>query len=386
MKSQFYLNGQVRLQSIDLTSTQATACIEVGDEIMGDAGNGEPTDQITLECRLPDHLRQRLQRLKRGGRLLEGMTVRFRAIYDRFGFRHPGQFPGDPLNLLGFQCQLDHITLVWWVDGLWSEGKKIKIHREKQRLLISVCFFPGFFYFFVKDSTKEIQMILLSGTLQTGTPSTPALLRCELSVFAVLDERLVNISSGNYPGLFEVETIQPQSLPSEDGTIRLGVAAVLKRFSLTLLGQSKKSAIKKSRQSSAHTEQCTLFTEEDDSSAPQSQLDEISDHAGENQPENTPELDTGVVAEVMTSVLVDQNNLATSEVTMIPQPELKDTKEVRAILTAEDQALFGEGFELSATIQLDATESRERLCQQRDRLKQFGYRFQAQEQVWKREE
>ena len=35
MKSQFYLNGQGRLQSIDLTDNQATACIEVGDEIIG---------------------------------------------------------------------------------------------------------------------------------------------------------------------------------------------------------------------------------------------------------------------------------------------------------------------------------------------------------------
>ena len=112
MKSQFYLNGQGRLQSIDLTSTQAIACIEVGDDILGDAGNGESTDQITLECRLSDPLRQRLQRLKRGGRLWEGMTVRFRAIYDRFGFRHAGQFSGDPLNMLGFQCQLDRITVL----------------------------------------------------------------------------------------------------------------------------------------------------------------------------------------------------------------------------------------------------------------------------------
>ena len=112
MKSQFYLNGYGRLQSIDLTDKQATACIEVNDLILGDAGNGESTDQITLECRLSDPLRQRLQRLKRGGRLLEGMTVRFRAIYDRFGFRHSGQCPGDPLNLLGFQCQLDRITVV----------------------------------------------------------------------------------------------------------------------------------------------------------------------------------------------------------------------------------------------------------------------------------
>ncbi len=110
MKSQFYLNGQGRLQSIDLTDNQATACIEVGDEIMGDAGNGNLPDQITLECQVPDHLVRRLQRLKRGGRLLEGMTVRFRAIYDRFGFRHAGQCPGDPLNMLGFQCQLDRIT------------------------------------------------------------------------------------------------------------------------------------------------------------------------------------------------------------------------------------------------------------------------------------
>jgi hypothetical protein len=230
-------------------------------------------------------------------------------------------------------------------------------------------------------------MILLSGTLQTGTEqSTQALLRCELGVFSVLDERLANISAGSYPGLFEIEAIQPQSLPSEDGTIRLGVAAVLKRFSLTLLEQPKKSAIKKSRQPSVNSEQCTLFTEEDDSSASQSQLDETSDHTGENQPQNTPELDTAVVAEATTSVLVDQNRLIPSEVTTIPQPELKATEEVRAMLTAEDQALFGEGFELSATVQLDATESRERLCRQRDRLKQLGYRFHAQEQVWKRDE
>jgi hypothetical protein len=112
MKNKFYLNGIGQLHSIEVTDQRATVCIAVQDTISGDAGNGDQPDQITLECQVSRHLIQRLQRLKRGGRLWEGMTVRFRAIYDRFGFRHAGQCLGDPLNLLGFQCQLDHITVL----------------------------------------------------------------------------------------------------------------------------------------------------------------------------------------------------------------------------------------------------------------------------------
>ena len=222
-------------------------------------------------------------------------------------------------------------------------------------------------------------MILLSGTLQTGTPSTQGLLRCDLGVFAVRDERLGNISAGNYPGLFEVEAIEPQSLPSDDGTIRLGIVAVLKRFSLTLLEQSKKTTIKKSRQSSMNPEQCTLFAEEDDSAALPDQPDEISDHTGENEPK------AALALVIDTDKAVEAVTLAT-EVASVPQQESEVTESVMAHLTAEDQVLFGERFELSDTIQLDATESREQLSRQRDRLKQLGYRFHAQEQVWKRDE
>jgi hypothetical protein len=246
--------------------------------------------------------------------------------------------------------------------------------------------FFGIFYFLVKDHMKEIEMVLLSGTLQTGTPSTQALLRCELGVFVVWDERLATISAGNYPGLFEVEAIQPQSLPSDDGTIRLGVAAVLKRFSLTLLEQPKKTTVKKSRQPLVNSEQCTLFAEEDDSAALRSQPDEVSDHTGENRPKSASVsvLDTDRTVEIVTLPLVDQDGSTTLEVASVPQQEL-DAAEGVMTITAEDQALLGEQFELLATIQLDATESREKLRQQRDRLKQLGYRLNA-EQVWERGE
>lgn len=220
-------------------------------------------------------------------------------------------------------------------------------------------------------------MILLSGTLQTGTPLTQAFLRCELGVFAVLDERLTSISAGNYPGLFEVEAIQPHSLPSDDGVIRLGVVAVLKRFSLALLEQPKKTAVKKSRLSSVNATQCALFTEEEGSSASRIESDEISDNLGEDPLENTP---VSVINESP-----DYSPSITGEAASVSEQESGAAPAVMA-MTAEDRALFGDRFVLSATVQLDATESREQLCQQRDRLKQLGYRFNAQQQVWERGE
>lgn len=220
-------------------------------------------------------------------------------------------------------------------------------------------------------------MILLSGTLQTGTPSTQALLRCELGVFAVLDERLESISAGSYPGLFEVEAIQPHSLPSDDGTIRLGVVAVLKRFSLALLEQPKKTAVKKSRLPSVNPAQCALFSEEECASASHIEPDEISDNLGENPLEN---MRISVINESP-----DHSQSLTVAVAAVPEQEPGTAPGVMK-MTTEDRALFGDRFVLSATVRLDATESREQLCQQRDRLKQLGYRFNAQEQAWERGE
>lgn len=108
----FYLKGVGRLRSIELTENQATACIEVSDEVVkGDAIGSNP-DQIILECQIPAHLKKKLQRLKHRCQTLEGMAIRFRAIYDRFGVCHTGQDCDEPLNLLNLQCQLINIVVL----------------------------------------------------------------------------------------------------------------------------------------------------------------------------------------------------------------------------------------------------------------------------------
>ena len=123
-------------------------------------------------------------------------------------------------------------------------------------------------------------MILLSGTLQTSTPSAQAVLRCDLGTFSVLDERLDSVSAGDHDGLFEIESIKPHLLPSDDGTIQLGVIAILKRFSLTLLDQPVKTAAKKARRSVVNQVQCSLFTDEEEISPSDAKDTEQSENNG----------------------------------------------------------------------------------------------------------
>lgn len=197
-------------------------------------------------------------------------------------------------------------------------------------------------------------MILLSGTLQMSTPSAPALLRCELGVFSVLDERLEMVSPGNHEGLFELESIKPHLLPSSDSTIQLGMMVILKRFSLTLVGKPRKSAAKKERRPFVDVSQLSLFEEQPDDATPALTAPQSAEH-GEDNILETPVEPVKTVAEDETTEL-----------------------------TAADTLLFGEHFILSETITLDAIESREKLGQQRDRLKQWGYRFDSRQQVWQR--
>ena len=58
-------------------------------------------------------------------------------------------------------------------------------------------------------------MVMISGTLQTSTHSAQGVLRCELGIFSVCDERLDSLISGEYEGFFQVESIQPQVFPSQ---------------------------------------------------------------------------------------------------------------------------------------------------------------------------
>jgi hypothetical protein len=221
-------------------------------------------------------------------------------------------------------------------------------------------------------------MVMINGTLQTSTHSAQGVLRCELGIFSVCDERLDSLTSGEYEGFFEVESIQPQLLPSQESTVQLGIVATLKRFSLTVIDQRRKSTVKKQPRSSVAQPQLSLFGEEEI----------FSESSTEQQSE--VELDDGLVVALQEADLnhvesvnpVSANEKSESGEVL----DLSLTAETSIEMTAADKALLGERFELSATITLDVTESREKLRQQRDRLKQLGYRFNALEQVWERGE
>ena len=220
-------------------------------------------------------------------------------------------------------------------------------------------------------------MITISGTLQTSTHSVQGVLRCELGIFSVCDERLDALISGEYEGFFEVESIQPQVLPSQESTVQLGIVATLKRFSLAVIDQRRKSAAKKRSPSSVTPPQLSLFEDEEvfsESSTKPGEMESNDELVTASQ-----EADLNRV-ELVNPISIDEQ----SESAEVLNDQF--TAETLPEITAADKALFGERFELSATIKWDATESREQLRQQRDRLKQLGYRFNAKEQVWERSE
>lgn len=228
-------------------------------------------------------------------------------------------------------------------------------------------------------------MILLSGTLQTSTPSTQAVLRCDLGTFSVLDERLDSVSAGDHDGLFEIESIKPHLLPSDDGTIQLGVIAVLKRFSLTLLDQPVKTAAKKARRPAVNQVQCSLFTDEEEISPSNvedtGELDQITDIVRHDEPISA--VNATAIEDETTAIPVKTESSVDTRVAVNSSGQKPVVNTVIEI-TASDRTLFGDRFEFSETITLESTESRDVLRQQRDRLMILGYRFDAMQQVWQR--
>jgi hypothetical protein len=227
-------------------------------------------------------------------------------------------------------------------------------------------------------------MIMISGTLKTSTQSAQAVLHCELGVFSILDERLENVSSDDYEGLFEIESIKPQLLPSNDGTVQLGIVASLNRFSFLVIQKTLKSSAKKDRQTLIDQPQLSLFVESEEIS--ESSIKEIERNVASDDDWATPDS----ASDSMKTFLENSDTFVEVTAPMKTALAQKDnTPGITALftalaLTASDIALFGENFVLSETIKLDTTEPREKLCQQRDRLKQFGYRFDVIQQIWQR--
>lgn len=224
-------------------------------------------------------------------------------------------------------------------------------------------------------------MMLLSGKLQTSTPETHACLRCELGTFVLWDERLADMPAGDYDGFFEIEQIKPHFMPSQEGVMQVGMIAYLKRFSLTLLDQPKKTAMKPSRPLSVNRAQLSLFTAEEVNSSADSNKNESLDLAVE------PVLSDSSVCVATTTVVEDSPEESHEEPVGASLSEKSEaTLRVKPVvdITAVDKALFGEHFTLSETMKLDATESREVLRQQRNRLQELGYRFYVAQQVWRR--
>ncbi len=223
-------------------------------------------------------------------------------------------------------------------------------------------------------------MIVLSGTLQKGIESTQTVLRCELGVFSVTDTRLDDLYPCDYEGLFEIEGFRLGTLPYRDGmTIQFGMIADLRRFSLFDIKEDRRRAAEEERKRKKFSQWQVISYVKEKVTAESSTSDIEENIAPED---STSDSESTLFESLMDT---DENYI---EVKPPLQIELSLVSGIKSVpeITAEDIALFGERFELSATIQLDATESREKLRQQGDRLRQFGYCFNAQEQVWKRDE
>lgn len=106
----FCLKGCGQLNFIDENSTQVS--IQVSYEACSGHSEKNRSDQIILECQVLVHLKEKLQRIKGRYQNLEGVWVRFRAIYDRFGVCHSGQDCDESLNLLHWRCQLINLVIL----------------------------------------------------------------------------------------------------------------------------------------------------------------------------------------------------------------------------------------------------------------------------------
>ena len=184
-------------------------------------------------------------------------------------------------------------------------------------------------------------MILLSGTLQTSTPSTQALLRCDLGTFSVLDERLESVSAGDHDGLFEIESIKPHLLPSHDGTIQLGVIAVLKRFSLLLLDQPVKTAAKKARLPLVNQVQCSLFMEGEEISSSEVENDESLDQATDRPLGDEPVPAVTATAVVVETMFTPVKTGSSVDIVSVNASDQKLVVNTVIEVTVSDKVLFG---------------------------------------------
>lgn len=225
-------------------------------------------------------------------------------------------------------------------------------------------------------------MVLLSGTLQKSRSLVHSVLRCELGVFSVCDERLNTVSAGRYEGLFEIEAIQPHCLPSNDGTVQWGMVAILKRFSLSVVDVNQRSAVSKPQQLPTQPAQMSLFKEEEksDSLEQASSAPWVSTAVTPASTQGALDAAESTAAIVPSEFSIHEREDADGDSAAIAEPVGGGC----TIGIDEDTALFGEGHVFSETIALDVTEPRAVLRRQRERLKALGYRFDAAQQVWRR--
>jgi Protein of unknown function (DUF3275) len=237
-------------------------------------------------------------------------------------------------------------------------------------------FLPVFLLF----NLLEIKiMITIGGTLQTGTQSAQAVLQCELGDFSIWDERLKSIPPGEFEGLFEIRSIRLETLSSSRHIRQFGILADLRRFSFFDIEKDQKRAAEKEKERQKFSE-WQVYSFVDKEVISESSIGDIK--------KNIAVEDSTSDSESTLPESLTESDDAFIEVTAPLQTELalvsgiKTDPETTTEITAADIALFGEHFGLSETIKLDTTEPREKLCQQRDRLKQLGYRFDAVQQIW----
>jgi hypothetical protein len=225
-------------------------------------------------------------------------------------------------------------------------------------------------------------MITIGGTLQKGTESTQTVLRCELGVFAILDTRFNGLPPCDYEGLFEITGFRLEGLPYRDGmTIQFGMIADLRRFSFFDIEANQRVASEKESERKKFAEwRVVSFVEKEVISKSSVRdiekniaLEDSTSDSGSTLPEFLTETD---------DAFIEATASLQTELALVSG--IKTDPETTTEMAAADIALFGEHFVLSETIKLDTTESRDKLCQQRDRLKQLGYCFDAVQQIWQR--
>lgn len=197
-------------------------------------------------------------------------------------------------------------------------------------------------------------MIALHGTLSVRTihgrngDFNVGRLITEIGEFSVKDPELDQYDEGRYDGRFGIEQIYPTSYVA-GGRMVMEVRARVGLWELEDVDQ--------------------LQPEDETPIQDPDPIEEVvrPDEKPEPNPAQEPE---GVTTPEATSVEPTTKAESTQ-----PPAEASDTHQ-------ELEGLFGELWPLGAEVKLDPTVDRGRFRQQRDHLKQLGYKFRPLDQVW----